>query len=101
MRFDASPRNVRRAALVLGIGAIVFSGVAAYRAISYEVAGRAIYRSGLGRTSSREPVTRGESPSKFREATNIMWATSGFPLVVGAVGFAFYRKIDDCSDDYF
>lgn len=89
-------------AFFVAIGAMLFSGVMAYHALSNEITGTAVYHEPIpfskGWTS--EPVTRGDSPAKFRQATNFFWAGSIFALLAGAVAFKFYRKLEDCADDF-
>ena len=79
--------------MVALIGLIV-CGLNAYRAVSNELTGKAVYGTGIGRTSRHEHVTRESSPAKFRQATNFIWVSSGFSLVVSIGAFLFFRKID-------
>ncbi len=97
MPFDASPTHVRRVALVVALTALVFCGVNAYRAVSNELTGEAIYRIGMRHTVRHEHVTRESSPAKFRQATNFIWVSSGFSMMVSIGAFVFYRKIDDTA----
>ena len=61
--------------------------------------GKATPGVGRGHLWSRNEVfTREDSPSKFREATNIRWGLSGFCLIVSVVSFKYYRKIEAYSD---
>jgi hypothetical protein len=95
MSFDTSPGYVRRAALLTSIGALILAGLLAYHAGSNEISGTAVYHHGLGRGSKGERVTRGDSPEKFRTATNLLWGWSVLSLTVGVGGFLFFRKLDD------
>ena len=95
MPFDASPRRVRRIALLVAIGALILAGNRVYQAASSEVTGTAIYHIGLGRMHRGERVTRDKSPEKFRVATNLNWGWSVFFVLVSVGSFVFYRKLDD------
>ncbi len=95
MPFDASPRHVRRVALVVSIGALILAGNRIYSAASSEVTGIAIELRGAGRIRSAERVTREESPKRFRVATNINWGWGAFFLMVSVGSFLFYRRLDD------
>jgi|GEM_PF-4614759 len=78
----------------LAVGALVCSGTFAYSAASSEITGRAADLPGMrGKVVT---VTRVDSPSKFREVTNVRWGASGFFLIVGGMGFLYSRKLDDC-----
>ena len=78
----------------LAIGALVCSGVFAYRAASNEISGTAKYLPGIRGKSIT--VTRADAPAKFRELTNQNWAIGGCCLIVGGVGLMYCRKLDDC-----
>jgi hypothetical protein len=95
MPFDASPGNVRRVALFVCIGALVFGGNAIYSAVRNEITGTATYRVGIGRSHRGERVTRDQSPKKFRVATNENWGWGAFFCLVSVGSFLFYRKLDD------
>ncbi len=86
------------AALLLVIGALLFSGVLAYHAASNEFTGKAVYYS-MGRGTRGEPVTRESSPDKFRRATNVLWAMSGFGFMAAAACFTFHRKVNEYEYD--
>jgi hypothetical protein len=86
-------------ALFIAIGALVCCAALSYQAALNEVTGRAIYHHGFGRGSRSEPVTREDSPAKFREATNLIWGFSIASALVGVCGFIYYRK-DHASDDF-
>src|SRR5205809_5843383 len=103
---DLSPRSVRTRAIVVAIGGLIIGGILAYHAASNEVTGTATYRTysrGVYRGSGgrSEKVTREDSPSKFREATNLLWGLRGFCLIVSVASLWFYRKLDEDSDNYF
>src|SRR5439155_26859114 len=88
-------------ALFVAIGALICTGLFAYRAGSNELTGKAIYYRSVGTRAGRsEPVTRKDSPAKFREATDFLWAESVGCLLVGIVAFNFYRKFDASADDF-
>ena len=111
---DKSPRSARRRAIFVAIVALIksvgrranlvpilalfFSGVLAYEAVSNEITGKATSRLGRRYSGRNEVFTREDSPSKFREATNIRWGLSGFCLIVSVVNFKYYRKIEAYSD---
>jgi len=98
---DKSPRSARRSAILAPILALVLSGLFAFEAGSNEITGKATPGVGRGQLWSRnEVLTREDSPSKFRDAANLLWGLSGFCLVVSAFSFRYYRKIDADSDDY-
>jgi hypothetical protein len=85
--------------LIGTIGAIICGSFFAYQAGANEITGRAVYHHGYGRSSWPEPVTREESPAKFREATNLKWTLSIFCLGIGTVTFLFHRRLED-SDSF-
>jgi hypothetical protein len=85
-------------AIFVAITALICSGVFAYHAASNEITGKATYQPRI--RGSFVTVTRHDSPSRFREITNIRWATSALCLGVSVISFIFYRKLDDCSADY-
>ncbi len=101
MAFDSSPTHVRRVALAVVLGGLLVCGLNAYRAASNEVTGKAVYSIGTRRTGRSEHVTRESSPDKFRQATNFIWVSSVFWLMVSIGAFLFYRKIDDDVSDPF
>ena len=81
--------------LFLSVGALILSGVLGYRAASNEITGTATcYPSGW---KPAERVIRENSPAKFREATNFLWAGSIVCAVAGIVIFRLSRKLDDCA----
>jgi hypothetical protein len=61
--------------------------------------GKATYHYGIGRGSWSEPVTRTDTPAKFREATNILWGWSAPALLTSAVAFIFSRKLDESEEE--
>jgi hypothetical protein len=79
-------------ALVISIGALVCGAVLGYHAAANELSGTATYLHGIGRGSRSEPVTRAASPSKFREATNLLWGFTLLCAFASAGTFVFYRK---------
>ncbi|HWD91710.1 MAG TPA: hypothetical protein VG938_05090 [Verrucomicrobiae bacterium] len=82
-------------AFFLSVGAVICSGVFIYCAISNEITGTARYAPGMrGRSVT---ATRADSPAKFREVVNFRWAAGGFFLIVGGLGLAYCRKLDDCG----
>ena len=99
--FDTSPNYVRALALLVAIVGALVGGMVAYHAARNEITGKAIYHRPRSKGSNPEPVTREDSPAKFRQATNSLWLISGFPLVVAAIGLIFFRKLDDCANSYF
>lgn len=96
MAFALSPTATK--VFFLAVGALIASGFFAYYAASSEITGKATCH----RTRhSVVTVTREDSAAKFREVTNFKWMASGFWLAVCVVGFAFYRKLDNCPDDFY
>ena len=95
MSFDASPRNVRRVALLVAIGALILAGNAFFSAVRSEITGTATYHVGIGRQHRGEQVTRNESPKKFHVATNEYWGWGAICLTVSIGSFLFCRKLDD------
>jgi len=87
-------------ALFAAVGALILSGVLAYKAAYNEVSGTATYHRGFGRQGRSEQVTREAAPDKFREATNFLWAGSILSVLGAVIGFRFSRKLDDCSTDF-
>ena len=79
-------------ALVTAIAALISGAVLVYQAASNEMTGRATYYHWQARHNWAEPVTRQDSPSKFREAANLKWGLGIFCALVSAGGFIFYRK---------
>ena len=88
-------------ALLTAITAIIWSGFLAYQAAGNEITGNAIYRHGIGRGSWTEPVTRKDSPAKFREATNLKWGLSSICIMISIVAFMFYRKTNESDAESF
>jgi hypothetical protein len=82
--------HAKRAAALLAIILALCSAFMAYRAISSEVSGEAIYGY---RPSQR--VTRESEPEKFREAVSGYWSFSGILILLAGVSFVLHRKIDD------
>lgn len=80
-------------AFFLAIGALVCSGTFAYSAASSEITGRATDLPGI--RGKVVIVTRVDSPSKFREVTNVRWGACGFCLIVSGLGFLYSQKLDD------
>ena len=87
-------------ALFAAIGVLVLSGVLGYQAAFNEISGTATYHHGFGRRSRPEQVTREAWPTKFREATNLLWAGSIICVVGGVIAFRYSRKVDDCAADF-
>ena len=88
--FPIEPKHAKRAAALLAIILALCSAFMAYRAISSEVSGGAIYGY---RPSQR--VTRESEPEKFREAVSGYWSFSGILILLAGVSFVLHRKIDD------
>ena len=91
-------QTASRRALVAGIAAAICGAMVAYHAFSFEKTGRANYHHWRGRGAWSEPVTREESPARFREATNNTWALSVFLVLVSGGCFIFYRKLENAED---
>ena len=87
-----SPLHIRTVALALATGATIFGGVFAYKAVSNELSGTAVFRE-RSRNATEERVTRELSGVKFREATNLLWGWSAAGLAVGVASFALYWKL--------
>jgi len=68
----------RRFAWFWVIFLLIYGCLAGYRALSYEIAGKAIYSTSK---FSQEEVTRQNAPTKFRRATNMAWGWTGFCFV--------------------
>jgi len=84
--------------LLWAIGTLICGGLLVYYAARNEINGTAIYHKYTGgRGATSEAVTRETSPAKFRHATNLLWVVALFSLGVAAIGFTFYRKLDDCA----
>ena len=101
MPLPESPLSAKRAFLLLAVVATIFGGIVGYRAVSNEVSGIAVHQEDPLRHSSGprippELVTRQSSPTKFHRVTNLLWAVSGFSLVVAVISFRCYRSLDDC-----
>jgi hypothetical protein len=96
---DMSPEQIRKLSLLIAIVALLSCIIVGYFAARNEMNGTATYvRPGRGGGRS-EHVTRTGAPAKFREATNNLWAVSGFSLFIGFGGFVFYRQLGDRIDD--
>src|SRR6267142_1825310 len=91
--FDASPKTIRRTAVLVAIASLMVSLFLAYRGLGNELSGKAFYSTGA--RGRGEIVTREEAPAKFRQATNLLWASSIFSLTMSVISIIFYRKIDD------
>lgn len=87
-------------ALFVAIGALILGGVLGYQAVSNELSGTATYHRGGGRGSRSEQVTREGSPTKFREATNLLWGGSLLCVLGGSAAFILSRKLDDSASDF-
>jgi hypothetical protein len=87
-------------ALVIAIGALIYSALLFYWAGSNEMTGRATHYHWKDLVYQAEPVTRQDSPAKFREAANLKWGLGIFCALVSAGGFMFYRK-SGAAEDYF
>ena len=83
-------------ALFVSVGAIILGGVLAHHALSNELTGTATYHESkpFQRGWTSEPVTRKDSPGKFRAATNYLWTGTSICLTAGVVAFKFARKLD-------
>src|SRR5437016_11288669 len=95
MAIALSPAGSSKA-LFGSVGAIILGGVFAYHAVSNELTGTAIYHEPkpFRKSWTSEPVTRKDSPGKFRTATNYLWAGTLICLTAGVVAFKFARKLD-------
>jgi ABC-type Fe3+-siderophore transport system permease subunit len=88
------------ARLLLGsIAAAICSGGFIFYAARSEITGKAVDYHTYGRVIVGSPVTREESPQKFREATNYKWGLGIVCVSIGAGCFMFRRKLD--SPDLF
>lgn len=94
----AVAQTASRRGLVVGIAAAVCSALVAYHAFSFEKTGRANFHHWRARGGWSEPVTREESPAKFRQATNNTWALSLFLAMVSGGCFILYRKLENADD---
>ncbi len=79
----------------LAIGALICSGVLAFKAASNEITGKATYCDIFTRHSHAEPVTRQDSPTKFRRATNVLWVGAILCVLGGVWAFSVARRLDD------
>lgn len=85
--------NVSTSLLIVTIAAVIYSGAFAYFAASSEMTGKAVHYHAHGRVVVGVPVSREDSPAKFREATNYKWASSIVCASIGIVTFIFHRKL--------
>lgn len=97
---NTAPQFVRRVALLVAVGAVPLGAGLVCKAVHNEVSGTAIFYTGWKRDKG-EPVTREAAPEKFRRATNLFWATGTLCLGVSALGWMFFRKLDDCLAEPF
>jgi hypothetical protein len=95
MTFDDSTK-----ALLTAIMAIIWAVVLGYQAISSEITGKTTYHHWRVRGNWSEPVTREESPKKFRKATNALWWLCVLSTGVSVCAAVFYRKADDPEDSF-
>lgn len=86
--------------MLVTICSALLGGVLIYKATHNEITGSATYYTGR-KSDKGEPVTRENSPDKFRRATNVYWATGSLCLLVSALGFMFFRRLDDCVAEPF
>jgi hypothetical protein len=92
--FAIAPSGAARA-LVVAIATLACCVVIGYNAASNEFTGTAVYHVHKERRSTPVWVTRRSDPEKFREATNMLWAVSGFFLVISAISFKFHRSLNE------
>jgi len=90
--FSIAPSNTAKA-LVVAISTIICSTVIGYYAASNEFTGTAVYHATKERRITPVFVTRQSDPKKFRQATNMLWAVSGFFLMISAISFKFYWSL--------
>jgi hypothetical protein len=90
--FAIAPSHTGKA-LVLAIGMFACSAVIGYNAATNEFSGTAVYHITKERRITPVFVTRQSDPKKFRQATNMLWAVSGFFLVISAISFKFYWSL--------
>ncbi len=89
--------------LFISLAALIGCVVLIYSAARSEIAGKAIYHA-EGPPLSRywfrtaEPVTRADSPAKFRTAANGKWVRSLACAVVSIGSFVLYRKTEYLDD---
>jgi len=88
--FPIEPKRAKRASALLSIILALCSAFQAYRAVSSELSGVAIYGDKPGRR-----VTRESEPEKFREAVSSNWSFGGILIVLAGISYTLYRKIDD------
>lgn len=93
---STSDRSARL--VIMMVAAVIGSGAFGFYAARSEITGKAIYYELRPRRAIGHPVTREESPKRFREATNYKWALSIFCVGVG-VG-CFYRLKLESSDPF-
>ena len=82
--------------LITSIASVVCGIALAYAAVSSELTGKTVeYHGGRSGFGVARPVTREDSPEKFRSCANWRWAlTIGF-LGIGIVSFGFYRRLEN------
>ena len=81
--------------LVTGFGAVVCGIALAYAAVSGELIGETVeYHGGRSGFAVARPITRRESPEKFRSCTNWRWVLMAGFLGIGVVSFRFYRRLE-------
>jgi hypothetical protein len=90
--FSIAPSNTAKA-LVVAISTIICSTVIGYYAASNEFTGTAVYHATKERRITPVFVTRHSDPKHFRQATNVLWAVSGFFLLISAISFKFHRSL--------
>lgn len=81
--------------LVGTIATAICAGVLALFALFSEISGEATEFYMYGRRFKAEPVTRGDAPSRFRQANNFKWGLSLLCAGAATVTFTCRRKLND------
>ena len=83
------------ALLVITIGVGVCAGVLAFFALFSEITGEAAEYYMQGRRFKGEPVSRSDTPFRFRRANNIKWGFSLLSAAAATATFTYRRKLND------
>ncbi len=83
--------------LIISIAAVVCSGALVYSAVRSEITGKTVEYYPYGRVLVAHPVTRLDSPEKFRQCTNWRWALGVGFLGIGVITFRYYRKLESAD----
>jgi len=86
--------------LVGAVAVAICSAMVAYRAVSFQVRGKATYFNGHGRSYlGSELVTREGSPVKFDQAIKQTWTACTFLALISGICFKFHWKLRSAEYD--